>query len=267
MGLDLDGRRVLLTGASGGIGNALARALHGRGATVVVTGRRSDALEALVSELGDRIEPLVCDLAERVEADALPGRAGAIDALVANAALPASGRFFEFPPEEIDRALEVNLRAPAQLARALGPPMVERGYGALAFISSLSGKAASPGSGLYSATKFGLRGLAGGLREDLHGSGVGVTCVFPGFIRDAGMFHEAGTKLPMGVGTRTPEQVAAATVKGIERDRGEVSVAPMGLRAGSAFGGLAPRVSSVIQRRLGGAKIAEDMARGQADKR
>jgi uncharacterized protein len=267
MGLDLDGRRVLLTGASGGIGNALARALHGRGATVVVTGRRADALEALEAELGDRVEPLVCDLAERGEADALPGRAGDVDALVANAALPASGPFFEFTPEDIDRALEVNLRAPAQIARALGPRMVERGYGNLTFISSLSGKAASPGSGLYSATKFGLRGLAGGLREDLHGSGVGVTCVFPGFIRDAGMFHEAGTKLPKGVGTRTPDQVAAATVSAIERDKGEVSVAPLGLRVGTAFGGLAPKVSSAVQRRLGGADIAADMARGQANKR
>ena len=107
----------------------------------------------------------------------------------------------------------MNLRAPIHLARELAGPMVERGSGHLVFISSLSGKTASPGGSLYSATKFGMRGFALGLREDLVGTGVGVTTVFPGFIRDAGMFHEADTELPEGVGTRTPEQVAAGVIR------------------------------------------------------
>ena len=93
----------------------------------------------------------------------------------------------------------------------------------LVFVSSLAGKAASVGSSLYSATKFGLRGFAAGLREDLHGSGVGVTVVFPGFVAEAGMFADSGVGLPRWVGTRTPDQVAAAVVRGIEhgprRDR------------------------------------------------
>lgn len=268
MGLDLSGRRVLLTGASGGIGHALARALHARGATVVISARRAEVLDGLAAELGgDRVETLVADLADRAATDALPDRAGDVDVLVANAALPASGRLDSFAPEEIDRALEVNLRAPIQLARALTPAMTARGYGAVAFISSLSGKVAAPGSALYSASKFGLRGLAGGLREDLHGSGVGVSCVFPGFIRDAGMFHESGTKLPKGVGTRTPNQVAEATVDAIERDRGEVDVAPFGLRAGAAFAGVAPALSAAVQRRLGSKDISDQLARGQAGKR
>ena len=98
---------------------------------------------------------------------------------MANAALPASGPIVDFSPEQIDRALDVNLRAPIQLTRALVPGMVERGAGHVVLVSSLSGKVASIGSSLYSATKFGLRGFASGLREDLHGTGVGVTVVFP----------------------------------------------------------------------------------------
>ena len=164
--------------------------------------------------------------------EALPERAGRIDVLVANAALPASGPTTRSPGVEVDRALDVNLRAPLHLARELAGPMVDRGSGHLVFISSLSGKTASPGSSLYSATKFGLRGYALGLREDLVGTGVGVTTVFPGFIRDAGMFHDSKTELPKGVGTRTPDQVAAGVIRGIERNQPEVDVAPLDPAAG-----------------------------------
>ena len=114
-------------------------------------------------------------------------------------ALPASGALSELDGDQIDRMLDVNLRAPIALAHGLVPMMTARGSGQMVFISSLSGKAASPASSLYSATKFGLRGFALGLREDLRRSGVGVSLVFPGFIRDAGMFAEAGVQLPPGV--------------------------------------------------------------------
>ena len=185
-GLQLEGRSVVLTGATGGIGEAIARALHARGASLVLSGRRAEVLERLRDELGSRAEIEPADLTDRADVERLARRVAAADVLVANAALPASGRLDEFTPEEIDRALDVNLRAPLQLARAAAPAMVERGSGHLVFISSLSGKVATPGSGLYSATKFGLRGMAAGLREDLAPHGIGVTTVFPGFIRDAG---------------------------------------------------------------------------------
>ena len=100
--------------------------------------------------------------------------------LVANAALPAAGRLDSFTAQEIDRALDVNLRAPMQLTRALVPAMVERGTGHVVLISSLSGKVASAGASIYSATKFGLRGFGFSLNEELRGTGVGVTTVFPG---------------------------------------------------------------------------------------
>ena len=246
---------------------AIARALHARGATVIATARREEVLEDLKVELGDRVETLVADLAVASEVAALPERAGRVDVLVANAALPGSGPLVDFAPEEINRGLDVNLRAPLQLARALVPPMTERGSGHLVFISSLSGKAASPGSPLYSATKFGLRGMALGLSEDLADSPVGVTTVFPGFIRGAGMFHESGTELPSYVGTRTPEDVAGAVVKSIERGLLEVDVAPLSMRLGAKFASVAPGLSAKLQRRLGSSELSARMAEGQAAKR
>jgi len=267
MGLSLQGRRVLLTGASGGIGTAVARSLHRRGATVVLSGRRADVLERLRAELGDRAEALPADLAYPGEVASLPERAGVVDVLVSNAGLPGSGAITDFEPEQLDRALDVNLRAPLHLARALIPGMVERGGGHLVFVSSLNGKVGSPGSALYSATKFGVRGMAHGLREDLSGTGVGVSVVYPGFIRDAGMFHDAGVRLPRGVGTRSPEQVAEALARGIEKGRLEVDVAPLLLRLGAKAAALAPAAMGSLQRRMGGADVADQFARGQSGKR
>jgi short-subunit dehydrogenase len=263
----LDGSRVLLTGASGGIGQAIARALHERGATLLISGRRADELERIAAGLGAGAEVLQADLTERDAPADLVRRAGAVDVLVANAGLPASGPIDDFSPDEIDRALEVNLRAPIQLTRALVPGMVERGHGHVVLISSLAGKVASVGSSLYSATKFGLRGFAAGLREDLHDSGVGVTVVFPGFVSDAGMFADAEVRLPRGVGTRRPEQVAAAVVKGVERGRAEIDVAPLGLRAGTLLSAFAPVTAARVQRRLGSAQLAHAIAEGQKPKR
>ena len=257
----------MITGANGGIGGAIASRLHAAGATVVLSGRQEEALAALAGRLGDRAEVVVADLADRHQVAALPERCGAVDILVANAALPASGVLVDFEPDQIDRALDVNLRAPIMLARALAPAMAARGHGHMVFISSLAGKSGSPGGSLYSATKFGLRGFAQGLHEDLVPSGVGVTTVFPGFIRAAGMFHRSGATLPRGVGTRTVEQVADAVMAGIERGRMEIDVAPLGLRVGSALAGLAPGFAAAVQRRLGAHDISAAIARGQADQR
>jgi uncharacterized protein len=153
------------------------------------------------------------------------------------------------------------------LARLLSERMTARGSGHLLFISSLSGKSSQAGSAVYSATKFGLRGFGQGLRGDLRSAGVGVSVVFPGFISDAGMFADAKVTLPKGVGTSKPEQVAEAVAGAIEHNRGEVDVAPVGMRLGATFAGLAPEISARVSRRLGGDAIAEQMGAGQADKR
>ncbi len=267
MGLSLNRSRVLLTGATGGLGRAIARALHARGATVVATGRRGDVLEKLRSELGDRIEPLVADLAVHDDVAGLPERAGRVDVLVANAGLPGSGRLDSFGKEEIDRALDVNLRAPMQLARALTRAMVDRGDGHLVFVSSLSGKMPSAGTSVYTATKYGLRGFAASLRVELCGAGVGATAVFPSFIAEAGMWADAHIELPRGVHLPSPDDVAAAVVKGVERDRGEIDVAPIPLRISAALAGVAPGVVAAVGRRLGAGEVADRAAAAQRSKR
>jgi short-subunit dehydrogenase len=263
--VNLAGRTVLLTGATGGLGQVIARRLRAAGAELVLTGRRTDVLEPLAAEVGGR--SVAVDLADPAAVDRLATEYADVDVLVANAGLPASGHVLSFSVEELDRALAVNLRAPMVLARVLAEEMTARGSGHLVFMSSLSGKAAPQGSAVYSATKFGLRGFALGLREDLRPSGVGVSVVLPGFVRDAGMFADSGAKLPPFVGTTTPQAVADAVLRAIEHNRGEIDVAPLGLRAGSALASLAPEVASAVQRRLGGERVARDMHAGQADKR
>jgi short-subunit dehydrogenase len=263
--VNLAGRSVLLTGATGGLGHAIARRLRAAGAELVLPGRRAEVLEPLATETGARSVAL--DLADPAQVERLAREHAGVDVLVANAGLPGSGLLTSFSIEEIDRALAVNLRAPMVLARTLSEPMVARGSGHLVFMSSLAGKVGTPRSPVYSATKFGLRGFAQSLREDLRPSGVGVSAIFPGFVRDAGMFHDTGTKLPPGVGTVSPQDVADAVVRAIERNRGEVDVAPVGLRAGAKAAGLAPDLAATVQRKLGGQRIAEDHVTAQTTKR
>jgi NADP-dependent 3-hydroxy acid dehydrogenase YdfG len=145
--MQLSGAAALLTGATGGIGQAIARALSARGAQLTLTGRRTQVLEPLAAETGARA--LACELSSREEVATLLGEVGRVDVLVANAALPASGLLTELTQEQIDRMLEVNLRAPVALARALAPAMAQRGQGHMVFISSLAGKAASSASSIY----------------------------------------------------------------------------------------------------------------------
>jgi uncharacterized protein len=263
--VNVAGRSVLVTGATGGLGRAIARRLRGAGADLVLTGRRAQVLEPLATETRGR--SMVIDLAEPGAVERLAEDCADVDVLVANAGLPASGHLMSFSLEEIDRALAVNLRAPMVLTRLIGERMAARGSGHIVVVSSLSGKAASPGGSVYSATKFGLRGFTLSVREDLRRSGVGVSGVYPGFVRDAGMFHDAGTKLPRGVGTVTPQAVADAVLRAIERNRGEVDVAPLRLRAGTKIASVAPGLAAATQRLLGAQRIADDMGAGQADKR
>jgi short-subunit dehydrogenase len=261
----LVGGSVLLTGASGGIGHAIAHAFAVRGARLVLTGRRIDELEQLAASVGGR--SIACDLAVSEQLEQLVAAAGEVDVLVANAALPATGHLNSFSAAQLDTMLDVNLRAPIALARALSPGMVDRHRGHLVFVSSLAGRVASPRSSMYSATKFGLRGFALGLRQDLRRDGVGVSVVSPGFIRDAGMFADADVKLPPGVGTSTTEQVAAAVIRAVEHNRAEVTVAPLAMRIGTDIASVAPGVSAAFQRFLGADRTANKLADSQLDKR
>jgi short-subunit dehydrogenase len=265
--VELAGKRALLTGATGGLGQAIARALAERGATLVLSARKAEALRKLAESLPGEHGIAPADLAAEGAAERLAADAGEVDCLVANAALPATGAIESFSPEEVMRALRVNLEAPIMLARELAPGMRERGDGHLLFVASLAGKAPSPRSAIYCGTKFGLRGFALSLRADLARTGVGVSLVVPGFIRGAGMFAASGAKPPPGLGTATPEQVAAAVVRAIERDKMEVAVAPLRQRALAHLGLASPRVA--MRAITGGTarRTADRVAAGQASKR
>jgi short-subunit dehydrogenase len=260
--MKISGHKALLTGATGGLGRAVAATLAERGASLVLSGRDANALEALAAELPGEHATLAADLAEPGAAEELAARAGEVDILLANAGLPGTGWLPDFPVEDIVRALRVNLEAPILLARALYPAMVARGEGSLVFVSSLSGKAASPRSSIYNATKFGLRGFALGLRTDLAPHDIGVSLVSPGFIRDAGMFADTGAATPPGIGTATPAAVAAAVVKAIESNRTEIAVAPPLSRALAHFGLASPALSARIQSAPIGQKAAKEVAAG-----
>lgn len=268
--MELQGKRVLLSGATGGIGRAIAQGLAGHGASLVLSSRKGEELDRVAQSLpggADRHVTLVADLAEPGEAEELIERAGDVDGLVANAALPASGKLENFSSEEVQRAIRVNFESPILMARALAPRLAEKGRGHLVFISSLAGKIGSPRSALYSSTKFGLRGFAFALREDLHPHGVGVSIVSPGFVREAGMFHDAGTKPPPMIGTTTPGRVAEAVVRAIERNHNEITVAPIRQRLIAEIGYRHPEFAAWVQRRGGAERIADELASGQSDKR
>jgi len=256
---------VLLTGANGGIGGAIAREIARTGAKLLLSARRADAVAPLAKELGAKV--LIADLDDRASVARLADDAAEVDVIIANAALPATGAVLDFTVDEIDRALDVNLRAPMTLARRGAERMVARGRGHLVFISSIAGKVSSRYGAIYSATKFGMRGFALGLREDLKGTGVGVSTIFPGFIRDAGMFANAGVELPKGIGTRSPEDVARAVLRAIDKNPSEITVAAFEQRFAGVVGSVAPEAIATMQRVFGGDKVGDKLAEGQRSRR
>lgn len=249
MSMDLSGARVLITGATGGIGGAIARAFHSCEAELVLTGRRTDVLHDLAAEIGGKT--IAADLADPAAVADLMEKAGGIDVLVANAALPGDGALDTFTQAEIDRSLDINLRAPIVLSQWAAEQMRPRGRGHIVLIGSLAGRAASPRMSLYNTAKFGLRGFALAYREELRGTGVGVSLIAPGFVSEAGMFADSGNQLPPGMRAVSPDDVAKAVVRSIDKDLGEVAVAPPELKAMSMLAVAAPRVSAAVQRRLG----------------
>jgi short-subunit dehydrogenase len=264
----LDGKTALLTGATGGLGRAIAKDFADRGGTLVLSSRKADELVELADSLpGEGHRPVVADLGLDGAAERLVSEAGEVDILVANAGLPGTGKLDTFSEEEIARALRVNLEAPMRMSRLLVPAMLERGGGHLVYVASLAGKAPAPLSSVYNATKFGLRGFALGLRTDLVGTSVGVSVVSPGFVRDAGMFADSGAKSTGGMGTTSPEAVAAGVVRAIERDKHEVVVAPLRLRAAAHLGLANPGLAVKIAGSGSGQKAAEAVASGQTEKR
>jgi short-subunit dehydrogenase len=253
--MKLQGKRILVTGASGGIGHAIAHELTSRDAHLVLTGRKADVLAQLGTEL--KAKTIVADVGSPESIGALLAQAGKIDVLVANAGLPGTVHIKDWSSEEIARLLDVNLRAPILLARGLIDGMQARGAGHMVFVSSLAGLMASPYSAIYSASKYGLRGFAQCLRLDLHDANIGVSCVFPGIIRDAGMFAASGAKAPRGIGTNTTADVAKAVARAIERNIPEILVAPTSLQVLNRFAALMPNWFGTMQIKVGATKVLQ----------
>ena len=187
--MKISGSRILLTGASGGLGDAIARDLSRRGADLVLTARRGELLDALAAETRGRV--VVADLAVRADVETLIEESRGVDVLVLNAGVGADVGIRSETAEHVDTTIDVNLRAPIVMSVAFAQHKLSVGEpGQIVMVGSLSGLVATPDTRMYNATKFGLRGFAHSLRQDLDGSGIGLTLVSPGFIRDAGMFAD-----------------------------------------------------------------------------
>jgi short-subunit dehydrogenase len=255
--MQIHGSTILVTGASGGLGTAMARDLRARGASLVLSARNVEVLDALATELD--AEVIVADLADRGDVERLAARAATCDILVANAGVGNDSTLEELSEQAIDFALDVNLRAPIVLSHAFARAKIEAGkQGQIVLVGSLAGMAATPGSRMYNATKFGLRGFALSFAQELKGTGVACALVAPGMIRDAGMFHDGGVELPSGVRTKSPQDVAEGVVKAITKDVTEVFVSPTELRIATTLATVAPGLASAVQRKLGITELTND---------
>jgi 3-oxoacyl-[acyl-carrier protein] reductase len=186
---DLTGKSALITGASGGIGGAIARALHGAGAAVALSGTRLEPLQALAGELGARAHVLQCNLSDAASVEALPKQAaevmGAVDVLVNNAGITRDNLFMRMSDEEWREVLDVNLTATFRLCRGVLRGMMKARWGRIVNISSVVGATGNPGQGNYAAAKAGMVGMSKSLAYEVASRGITVNCVAPGFITTA----------------------------------------------------------------------------------
>ncbi|AUW41695.1 MULTISPECIES: 3-oxoacyl-[acyl-carrier-protein] reductase [Rhizobium] len=187
--LDLSGRKALVTGASGGIGEEIARLLHKQGAVVGLHGTRVEKLEALAADLGERVKIFPANLSDRGEVKALGQKAEAdlegVDILVNNAGITRDGLFVRMSDEDWDSVLEVNLTSTFRLTRELTHPMMRRRYGRIINITSVVGVTGNPGQANYCASKAGMIGFTKSLAQEIATRNVTVNCVAPGFIESA----------------------------------------------------------------------------------
>lgn len=247
--MELRGAAAIVTGAAGSIGRAVARRLSEEGCSLTLVARPGEALDDLVTEFDAR--PLVADLTDQADLRRVAEDCGDVDLLVVGSGVPAEGELTAFDLDRIDRVLDVNLKAPIVLSRLIGERMVARGSGHLVFISSLAAKTTAPATSLYNATMFGVRGFALGLRQDWEPHGVGVSCLNLGSVEDA--VAPDGIALPAGFRPKAPQDVAAAVVRAVRRNKAEVDVADPVMRTGVVFGQVAPQFAARLQRFADGA--------------
>ncbi|HEY4941148.1 MAG TPA: 3-oxoacyl-[acyl-carrier-protein] reductase [Rhizomicrobium sp.] len=220
---DLTGKTALVTGASGGIGGAIARALHAQGAAVVLSGTRADALEAVRAELGARAFVATCNLGDKDSVEALPKAAeaaagAAIDILVNNAGITRDNLFMRMKDAEWDDVIAVNLTAAFRLSRAVLRGMMKKRWGRIISITSVVGETGNPGQGNYAAAKAGLIGMSKSLAAEVASRNITVNAVSPGFIATAmtesltdAQKAQIGDRIPAGR-MGLPAEIAAAVV-------------------------------------------------------
>ena len=242
---DLTGMTALVTGASGGIGSAIARALAGQGARLALSGSNADKLEAFRGELGGDHVALACDLADAVQVDALVPRAvealGQLDILVNNAGVTRDNLAMRMKDEEWDTVIRVNLEAAFRLARAALKPMMRARYGRIISITSVVGATGNPGQANYAASKGGLTAMSKALAAEVASRGITVNTIAPGFIRSAmtDVLPEAQKEALLG---RIPagrlgegEDIGAAAVYLASREAGYVTGATLHVNGGMAM--------------------------------
>lgn len=242
---DLSGRKALVTGATGGIGESVARVLHGQGATVGLHGTRVDKLEALGGELGERVKIFPANLSDREEVSELGRKAESelegVDILVNNAGIARDGLFVRMSDEDWDAVLEVNLTAAFRLTRELTHPMMRRRFGRIVNISSVVGVMGNPGQANYCASKAGLIGFSKSLAQEIAGRNVTVNCVAPGFIESA-MTEKLNEKQRDGIMSTIPmkrmgtgEEVASAVAYLASNEASYVTGQTMHVNGGMAM--------------------------------
>lgn len=218
----LAGRGALVTGASGGIGDAIARKLHAAGATVAVSGTRVDRLEALAGDLRERVHLVPCDLGDRAAVQKLAGEAeaklGTLDILVNNAGVTRDNLFMRMKDEEWDQVIAVDLTSAFMLCRAAVRNMMRRQWGRIVNITSISGVIGNPGQGNYAAAKAGMIGMTKSLAREVAARGITANCIAPGFIKTAmtdalneKQVSAIATHIPAGT-FGTPDDIAAAAL-------------------------------------------------------
>ena len=221
---ELTDKTALVTGATGGIGGGIARALHKQGATVAISGRQADKLEQLAAELGARVHVCPCDLANKAQVakliDEAIAKLGRLDILVNNAGLTKDNLFMVMKDEQWDEVIAVNLTSTFMLMRAAARAMMraKTGYGRIINISSVSGVIGNPGQGNYAASKAGMIGMSKSLAREVASRGITVNCIAPGFIstpmtdalneKQTATIKDAIPAQKFG----TPEDIAAAAV-------------------------------------------------------
>lgn len=269
MGKPLAGKTVLLTGASRGLGVHIARALADAGAGLVLTARDADRLAAVASDCegrGARTRVVVADVAEKGDRARLIQEAGAVDVLVNNAGIEVAVGLLDQTDEDVARQLEIDLVAPIDLARRVLPGMIERRYGVVVNVSSMSGKSPTPYNCVYTAAKFGLNGFTASVALELEGTGVHVGTVCPSFVAETGMWAASGAKAPAMLKEVPPGMVVRGVLRVIEGER-EVLVTPSPVRPLLALAQLFPRLDGRVLKAMGVMKALQDRAQAVKRKR